>query len=232
MNNEFDFGLGLPIGEKPHLFYSHLKERAEAGDLLAKFFLGQCYEKGEEVEQDYSKARELYMTVSESQDERYSGDPEDPLWPQCEARFKLGALYENGLLQGSTIQKAIEWYDSAAYCGSDDACFRLAELYLYGYGVEQNYDEVAKYLCLVPNTGYIDERFFAPAKKLLDAQEEFTPWSIVLALAECYENGIGTEVDYAKAKELRERAVVLREKHELKIREALKGLLFSQNEKE
>ena len=33
-------------GEKVDSSYAHWKKEAEQGDVLAKFFLGQCYEKG------------------------------------------------------------------------------------------------------------------------------------------------------------------------------------------
>ena len=53
---EEDFCEPFIEGEKVDISYSHWKKEAEQGDVLAKFFLGQCYEKGEEVEQDYLKA--------------------------------------------------------------------------------------------------------------------------------------------------------------------------------
>jgi len=209
--------------------FDYWEQAAKNGNVLAKFHLAKCYENGTGVEQNYLKAAELYMVVSESVDERYSGDPYDPLWPQCDARFKLGFFYENCMLSDSTLQKAIEWYDSAAYCGSVDACFKLAELYMAGCVVEQNYDKVAKYLCLITPPYYTDERFFDIAKKLLNVAEEYVPWGILDALAECYENGFGTEQDRAKGKECREKAAFLRERQELEIKERLKRFLFPES---
>ena len=200
------------------------------GDILAVFRLAERYENGAGVEQNYVKAAELYTIVAESEDERFSGDPYDPLWPQCDAEFRLGYLYENGLLPDSSLQKALEWYDRSANSGSADACFKMAELYLEGRAVERDYDGVAKYLCLCVPCYCVDERFFTLAKRLFDEAEQFTPWHVLDVLAECYEKGVGTEVDLAKAKECREKAALLREKQDIEIRERLKRLLFPKND--
>ena len=129
MENEFEFEVP---GEKRDLSYSYWKKQADQGDILAKFFVGQCYEKGEETEQDYLKAAALYMEVAECKEVLITDDPREPLTPQCDAEYALGTFYERGLLPDSTMEKAVEWYLRAEKNGSVDAACKMAELYMEG----------------------------------------------------------------------------------------------------
>ena len=224
MHNEFDaFELCLPQGEKVDISYSHWKKEAEQGDILAKFFLGQCYEKGEEIEQDYLKAAELYMEVAECREELLCDDPREPFAPQCDAEYSLGTFYEKGLLPDSTMEKAIEWYLRAEKDGSDDAACKMAEFYMEGRYVEQDYQKAAASLW-AGNFWYRSDSFFAVTRKLADIAEEVMSADLWGMLAECYEKGIGTEVDHEKAKECHEKEAAARAKTEAETRQWLEKL--------
>lgn len=175
---------------------------AELGDKLAAFYLAQCYEKGQGVAQDYEKAAELYMTVSECRTQLVFTDPNEPLTPQCDAEYALGSFYEKGLLPDSTIEKAAQWYARAAADGHADAYFKMAGLHFLGHGVAQSVHEAARYLC----DGYYwshggDERYFALAQALVGKVPGHPQISILKMLGDFYTKGLGVGKDAQKASE-------------------------------
>ena len=170
---------------------------AELGDVLAKFYLAQCYEKDEGVPQDYVKAAELYMEVSRCREYLVSYDHH----PQGCAEYALGSFYERGLLPDSTMEKAVEWYKRALWSGNRDAYFNLAECYLNGQGVGMNCNSAAKMLCeYCWRYGENDERVFAIAKRLENEETEYQA-DVFRVLYLCYANGVGTNEDREKALE-------------------------------
>jgi len=185
---------------------------AALGDVLAKFYLAQCYENGKGVVQDYIKAAELYMEVSDCENrEKFTHtDPElSCVYPQYEAEYALGTFYERGLLPDSTMEKAVEWYLRAQNDGSNEADYKLVECYLMGKGVEQNYDMAAEKLYSAHHwsSGH-DMRSFKFAKSL-DEKTETHQLHICKILAECYSMGIGTDKDEEKAHEYHSKAEAL-----------------------
>ena len=188
---------------------------AELGNVLAKFFLAQCYENGKGVAQDYIKAAELYIEVSDCENrEKFTySDPElSCVYPQYEAEYALGTFYERGLLPDSTMEKAVEWYLRAQYDGSNEADYKLVECYLMGKGVEQNYDMAAEKLDSAHywSNGH-DARSFTLATAL-DEKTETHQLHICKILAECYSKGIGTDKDEEKAHEYHSKAEALEAK--------------------
>ena len=189
---------------------------AELGNVLAKFYLAQCYENGKGVAQDYIKAAELYIEVSDCENrEKFTcSDPECPcVYPQYEAEYALGNFYERDLLPDSTMEKAVEWYLRAQNDGSNEADWKMVECYLFGKGVEQNYDMAAEKLY---NSAHYwsnghDVRSFTFAKAL-DGKTETHQLHICEILAECYLKGIGTDKDEGKAHEYHSKAEALEDK--------------------
>ena len=181
---------------------------AELGDVLAKFYLAECYEKGKGVPQDYVKASELYVEVSQCRDYLVSYD----YHPQGCAEYALGGFYERGLLPDSTMEKAVEWYLRAEKDGSTEAAYKLAECYLAGKGVEQDYDMAAEMLDFAHHwSNGNDARSFTLAKAL-DGKTETHQLYICKILAECYLKGIGTDKDEGKAHEYHSKAEALEAK--------------------
>ena len=181
---------------------------AELGDVLAKFYLAECYEKGKGVPQDYVKAAELYMEVSNCNEYSISHD----FYPQCWSEYAVGSFYERGLLPDSTMEKAVEWYLRAEKDGSIEAAYKLAECYLSEKGVKQNYDMAAEMLDPAHHwSNGNDARSFTLAKAL-DGKTETHQFYICKILAECYLKGIGTDKDEEKAHEYHSKAEALEAK--------------------
>ena len=185
-----------------------LTKAAELGDNLAKYYLAECYEGGKGVVQDYVKAAELYMEVSNYNEYIISHD----FYPQCWSEYTVGRFYERGLLPDSTMEKAVEWYLRAEKDGSTEAAYKLAECYLAGKGVEQDYDMAAEMLDFAHHwSNGNDARSFTLAKAL-DGKTETHQFYICKILAECYLKGIGTDKDEEKAHEYHSKAEALEAK--------------------
>lgn len=218
MNKVFEQFDGLSTDELSNLAtqyeYSEEYEKAaeclikasERGDLLATYDLAQYYEQGRGVKQDYVRAAELYMMVSECREPLVFADPFMPLTPQCDAEYAVGCFYEKELIPNSSMEKAIEWFLRAVDDGSPKACFKMAKWYFDGIGVQQDYDKAAS--CLSKGSKYMDtedEECFELALSLLDKTEAWQA-RILQIIGACYESGIGVEANEEKASEYYEKA--------------------------
>ena len=76
---------------------------AEKGDSTAEYSLGQMYEQGKGVAQDYKEAYKWYRLSAEQGNDR--------------AQYSLGGMYEKGLGVPRDYIRAYMWYDLAAAQG-------------------------------------------------------------------------------------------------------------------
>ena len=140
-----------------------LKENAESGSAEAQRSLGEAYETGKGVPQDYAQAASWYRKAAEqgSDDaqlqlgflyESGRGVPQDyaqaALWYRKAAeqgntggQNSLGSLYENGQGVPRDYAQAALWLRKAAEQGASDAQMNLSYLYADGQGVPQDYRE-------------------------------------------------------------------------------------------
>jgi TPR repeat protein len=98
--------------------------KAEDGDLEAQYELAEVYRIGFPVDQDTTKAIELY---NHSAEQGYAA-----------SQFRLGELYEEGEILERDLGKALGWYRKAAEQGHASAQYALAHFYHLGNGVEQD----------------------------------------------------------------------------------------------
>ena len=183
----------------------YMKKAAQMGEILARDSLAEYYEKGIGVQQDYVKAAELYAKVSRSRKPGvFYGLPKTP---HCKAAYALGRLHEEGLLPNSSMDEAVQWYKRSAELGEADACLKLAEIYLEGRRVEQDYLESLHYTLEVYhcNMSFDGAKIFNLCKNLQGKVEGFEG-TILSMLADCYEMGWGVEKDESKAKEYHDKA--------------------------
>lgn len=91
--------------------------------------LAMCYEAGLGVEEDLSKAFELYQKAAEQND--------------AYAHFQIGNYYQNGVFTDGepNYEMAFEQYEISFEMGYHYAGYSLGLYFLNGYGVEQNIEK-------------------------------------------------------------------------------------------
>lgn len=104
---------------------SVLREKAEAGDSIAQFELGQKYRLGIDVKQNYSTAFQWY---SKSATQGYD-----------RGQNAIGVMYKHGLGVKKNYASAHNWYQKAAAQGNLRAQFNLGLMYLNGDGLDKDY---------------------------------------------------------------------------------------------
>jgi len=169
--------------------------------------LGFLYAKGQGVEQDLGKAKDLYECARRAGCER--------------STTNLGCMYENGVGVKRDLVKAKELYEEAHNAGNALATNNLGYMYLMGRGAEQSHETAASFFYLAHragvknatfNLGYMYEKglgvqqSFSIAKELYEAAHKAGIPLARINLGLMYEHGLGVEKDMKKAKELYELA--------------------------
>lgn len=202
-----DIGDNTKATEYGKLATQCYKEAAEEGIIEAQEDLGEMYEFGRGIEQDYKLAAEWYIKAAEQ--------------GSISAQYNLGDMYEKGKGVEQNISLALKWYFKAANQGHDQAQCTIGWLYDHGVGVEQNFTKAFEWFSKSAeqgnttaqyNLGWMYEKGegvkkdsvmafnwtkMAAEKKDTDAQ---------CALAQMYLFGHGVEQDYIKAIEWYQKA--------------------------
>jgi TPR repeat protein len=116
-----------------------IRSAASNGDAAAQLKLGEMYDLGQGVTQDYKEAVKWYRRAAEQ--------------GNAAARFALAEMYKNGDGVPQDVQAAIKWYRLAA--GQDYALAQLllGVLYESGTGVTANVSEATNWYRLAANSG-------------------------------------------------------------------------------
>src|ERR1043165_9947716 len=124
--------------------FNAIKTKAEKGDAKAQTELGQIYEVGQGVKQDYAEAVKWYRKAAEQDYD--------------EAENLLGDMYAGGLgvpnhSEAELDKEAANWYRKAAEQGNAKAQSNLGGMYRFGHGVPQDYVEAYKWFNLAASSG-------------------------------------------------------------------------------
>lgn len=95
------------------------------------YLVGALYEFGYAIEQDYTKAKDLYELAADA------GNPY--------AMSYLGEIYLRGYGVDPDYAKALEWFEKGATLDNEIAYAFLGSMYQYGDGVDQDYDKAMEY---------------------------------------------------------------------------------------
>jgi TPR repeat protein len=102
---------------------------AKKGDAAAQYRLGEMYDLGRGVNQDYAQAVKWYRAAAEQ--------------GHAPAQFALAEMYKNGDGVPKDIAEAVRWYRRAADQGESRAQLLLGVLYESGVGVPMDAGQAA-----------------------------------------------------------------------------------------
>ena len=120
---------------------------AKQGNADAQFNLGEMYNTGKGVPQDYKTAVKWYKLAAEQ--------------GSANAQYSLGHMYLEGNGVSQNYETAVKWYKLAAKQGNNFAQMTLGRMYHHGQGVPQNNKTAMKWYKLAVEQG------FAPAQRQL-----------------------------------------------------------------
>ena len=135
--------------------FRSFKARAEKGDAVAQFSLGNCYENGNGVAKNLDEAANWWRKAADQ------GHPN--------AQFKTGLCYESGIGVPRDFVQAVSWYRKAAEQGHAGAQFNLGGRYYNGEGVTKDEIEAYAYWNLIRITDEDARRNLAVLEKQMSA---------------------------------------------------------------
>ena len=128
----------------------NIQNSAIDGNPQAQYELGQMYEFGRGVGQDYTEAMAWYMKAAQQN--------------YAQAQYAIGLLYEQGRGVVENPATAATWYKKAADQGDTWAINNLAMLYSYGKGVETNDDKANELYMQAANLGHFQAQYNLAAR--------------------------------------------------------------------
>jgi TPR repeat protein len=125
----------LTVDEK----ISSLVSQANFGEARAKFELGEIYQRGYGVPQDYKKAVDWYRKAAEQ--------------GHSDGQLGLARMYSNGWGVPKEEAEALKWYRKAAENGNLHAQYDLSSMYVGGHGVRKDFDRGIEWFLKAAKTG-------------------------------------------------------------------------------
>ena len=130
----------LPAADVTELPFAALRARAEVGDAEAQTELGERYENGRGVVQDYAVAVSWFRRAAEQ--------------GYAPGQFALSFMYVRGLGVAQDDVEAVRWERRAAEQGHARAQNNLGVSYRDGLGVAQDYGEAARWFRRAADQGH------------------------------------------------------------------------------
>ena len=127
-----------------------VKDSALTGNPQAQYELGQMFEFGRGVPQNYTEAMEWYLRAAEQH--------------YAQAEYAIGLLFEHGRGVASDPSKAANWYQRAVQQGDTWAMNNLAMLYSYGKGVTANEQRANELYLQAANLGHFQAQYNVAAR--------------------------------------------------------------------
>lgn len=193
---------GLGCNQNQTVAISYLKRAIDQGSVKAMVVYGDCLMNGRGLPQDYNAAIALYNSAIKR--------------GSTEGRLKLAMLYEN---EGQ-YKRAFNEYQQLAEQKVPTAISRIGKYYFYGgkYGVQQNLETAQQYFDIAKDYDDDEANYYLGLMYLNDPKMKHVAFHFFkhaashrFAYAEfqygiCREEGIGVEMNLAKAYKLYTRA--------------------------
>ena len=159
---------------------------AESGFIFARYHLAKFYFNGIAVEKDYAKAYELLLPVA-----KITHGDRLQVWKGDGAACMIGDIYARG---GYGVErddkKSFDWYMSAARRENMRACTAVGNAYLYGIGVEINYDLAVS---------WFEDAVFDYDEQMFNESDKGYNYGANVGLGDCYRLGLGVKKDEYEA---------------------------------
>jgi uncharacterized protein len=127
--------------------FDQLIEKANAGDVATQFRLGEMYDYGEGVPQDYKEAANWYRMAAEQ--------------GHTKAQYRLAEMYNLGKGVLKNYDNFYKWLRMAAEQGYAIAQFRLGAWYFFGSDVSQGYyKEAFKWYRMAAEQGHTEAQYY------------------------------------------------------------------------
>jgi len=139
-NDLYEKGVFLSTQEDYEEAFKWYLKAAKKGSILALVSLGDCYYRGEGIEQDYNKAVEWYQKAADYDDNQ--------------ALFCMGECFFFGHGVEQNIKEAISYYIKADSLGWDVASYKLGIIFHKGYGVKQDLQKAFQLFVKSAKAGY------------------------------------------------------------------------------
>ena len=221
------------LGDNDYLIHEYnffgCLERANQGDSIAQYVLGEYYYNGQYVQKNYEKAYAWFLKASQTRltansswiQQGFNGYYISEVGAKAGALFYLGLFYNNGYYAKKDIEQAIKYYQQAADLGNETAMFNLGILYFHGNDVtkddkiafdyfydssEKNYPRAQYMLGLFYLDGIGTTKNIKSAVKWLTKAAERGDAFAQGTLGDLYLRGEGVAKDIDKAKELLNKA--------------------------
>lgn len=125
-----------PVGATNNMksLFAETKEAADKGDVRALFFLGQMYDHGSSVPQNYAEAMQWYLKAAGK--------------GNADAMFSLGLMYYEGKGVPKDFTEAKRWFSKATDGGNAHAMFFLGAMFYIGAGAPKDSIEAYKWYSL------------------------------------------------------------------------------------
>jgi hypothetical protein len=151
--NDEQNGTIASAGQHSDLAIEWYEKAAALGDTNAELCIGNMYERGEGVKQDYSKAQEWYQKAEAHGDINAKGtlahlkELQDTPTPTV-GQKKGGQYCANGdaAYMAKDFKSAIAWYRKSAAQGNSFAEGTIGQMYMKGLGVKRNYPKAKEWL--------------------------------------------------------------------------------------
>ena len=131
----------VPPTDVAQLDVARLRQIAGQGDAPAQTELGERYEDGRGVAQDYGEAVRWYRRAAEQ--------------GYVLGQYNLGVMYDTGRGVAQDDGEAVTWYRRAAEQGYSIGQFNLGFMYSTGRGVAQDYGEAVRWYRRAAEQGYV-----------------------------------------------------------------------------
>jgi TPR repeat protein len=176
------------------------RKAADQGDAYAQNNLGNLYDSGKGVKQDYDEAVNWYRKAAEK------GNPY--------GQYRLGWAYENAQGVKQDLAEALNWYRKSAAQGDADAQNSVGDMYDSGKGLKQDYVEAVNWYRKSAEQGNTYGQYrlgwaYANGQGVKQDQAEALNWYRKSAdqgyvnsqynLGDAYYNGTGAKQDYVEA---------------------------------